>query len=177
MATTLTVTPTKITPTHVYTNNSPVNIDLAIDPAAGTSATVGDTTVQYRVLVGGTEIVPYGATTDIAATGSLCIPVTYAQLVDGANTVTIEVKNQTENSGSASVTVTREANKRTSVVRTFTPLSGGYVAENASISSSSTVGANTTKATITPTGTALGAGRKFKVTLPHGKKTAKVEVR
>jgi len=114
-------TPIKVTPTHVYTNTSPVKITALIEDFDALS------NVQATLSINGDEKQIGVPITD----QNVCLSVDYNDLASGDNTVTIRLAAGVL-SGSFSVQIFKEAYQRTSVKRTFISLDGGYTQENIS---------------------------------------------
>lgn len=111
----ITITINSVNPTHVYKTDSNISVSQVV-------TIFGNIAVQ--VLINGNVATDYGSYSK-TATYNLNIPL--ASLTVGSNTITINAKNTSGNSGSVSVPIIKEAPQRTSVARTFLSYDGGYV--------------------------------------------------
>lgn len=154
-------TPKKATPTHVYTDNNPVDIELSIYEFDTLSS------IQASVLVNGVE----KQTGILVTSQDFTVSLPYTQLASGANIVTIKLASGAI-TGETSIQIFKEDNRRNTVTRTFTTLDGGYIKDNVSFDGSAKVRTKYTKQHYAQS--TLGSGIVFKVLLD--KYTDKVEV-
>jgi hypothetical protein len=140
------VTPTSVTPTHVYNGqNSTVVVGAQYaDP----------NDIAYRVLINGAE---YSTWTGYSADRTYTKVIPFANLVNGNNTIRVEAQSAIGDSGYAEVTVIKEVPQRLTVDRTFLSYDGGYIAENVALNGTAKVRSQF-NATITSS-TPLGSGR------------------